>query len=60
MSSKKSKFEPYENELIKLRNEGYTYEQLAEWLAVHKKEVASVAGIRNFLKQIELKILAGK
>ncbi|MDL1821995.1 hypothetical protein PSW42_11505 [Yersinia pestis] len=56
----KGKFEPFQAELVRLRGEGYTYEQLAIWLADNKKVVASVTGVRNFLKQLEIKERATK
>lgn len=54
-NSMKEKFFPYKLELKKLRNEGYTFEGLAIWLAEEKNIEASPTGIRNFLKKCEIK-----
>lgn len=52
---KRIKYADYEKDIVRLRNEGVSYANIALWLAENKKEMASVNGVRNFLLKLEIK-----
>lgn len=56
----KGKLEPFVDDLLRLRNEGLSFEAIAMWLAKNRKVTASATGIRNFLKKQEIKLEASK
>lgn len=57
---KRIKYADYENDIVRLRNEGVSYANIALWLAENKKEMASVNGVRNFLLKLEIKEKSSK
>ncbi|GAO94511.1 hypothetical protein ALO82_200098 [Pseudomonas syringae pv. broussonetiae] len=50
----------FEQDILRLRREGETYDSIALWIATNKKVVVSTGAIRNILKKNELMQAAKK